>query len=474
MARFNKKTAETNRMENLAGGEAFIQSPKLEFVSILLTSFVKDQYYRSASDGLKRVKELMSAISDKEFLAKAAVYARTKFGMRSISHAVAAEIAGTVKGQEWTKNFFDKIVYRPDDMTEILAYYYTVYGKNEPNALRKGFANAFSRFDEYHLAKYKREGQEVSLVDVVNLVHPKHTEAISKLVKGTLKPADTWETKLSAAGKAETEEEKDELKGKAWADLIKEKKIGYFALLRNLRNILEQAPDLVDEACALLMDEKMIKKSLVLPFRFLTAGDELRKVNFEGTQKMIVALNEALEISVANVPRFEGKTLIALDVSGSMSGQPAEIARLFSAILLKANAGDADLIEFDNSAEYVTINPMDSLVTIAKSIGGARGGTDLGAPLEEANKKYDRIIYLSDMQGWVGHQAPTSELAAYKSRTGANPRIYSFDLQGYGTMQFPENNVYAIAGFSEKVFDVMKLLEQDRTALVKVIEKVEL
>jgi len=81
---------------------------------------------------------------------------------------------------------------------------------------------------------------------------------------------------------------------------------------------------------------------------------------------------------------------------------------------------------------------------------------------------------LSDMQGWVDYDVPTETFNEYKQRTGANPYIYSFDLQGYGTLQFPEQNVFAIAGFSEKIFDVMKLLEQDKNALINKIEEIEL
>jgi hypothetical protein len=79
------------------------------------------------------------------------------------------------------------------------------------------------------------------------------------------------------------------------------------------------------------------------------------------------------------------------------------------------------------------------------------------------------------MQGWqkssYGSSLPSSEFAAYKSRTKCNPRVYSFDLQNYGDMQFPEQGVFAIAGFSEKVFDIMEMLEQDKKALVKTIER---
>ena len=86
------------------------------------------------------------------------------------------------------------------------------------------------------------------------------------------------------------------------------------------------------------------------------------------------------------------------------------------------------------------------------------------------NKKYERCIILSDMQNWIGYNAPTEELKAYKEKYKCNPHVYSFDLNGYGTMQFPESQVCAIAGFSEKVFDVMKVLEQDKKALINTIK----
>src|SRR5258706_9690230 len=184
MARFNVSEQPTKTV-NLAGGEAYMQNPQLHFVSILLTSFVKDQYYRSADETLKEVSQLIDAIPDKKFAAKAAIYARTKYGMRSISHVVAAEIANRVKGEAWLKSFLDKVVYRPDDITEIMAYYKGISGKKQSHAMRKGFAAALGRFDAYKLAKYKGAGKSMSLIDVTNLTHPQHTEPIGQLIKGT-------------------------------------------------------------------------------------------------------------------------------------------------------------------------------------------------------------------------------------------------------------------------------------------------
>lgn len=478
MAKFNETAKGSSKTTNLAGGEAFKTSPKLELVSILLTSFVQDQFYRTGDETVSQLTNLIDQISDKTFPAKAAIYARNEFGMRSISHVVAGELASRVKGEQWTKSFYDQVVRRPDDITEILSYYLSKNGKPVPNSLKKGLAQAFGKFDAYQLAKYRAEGKDISLVDVVNLVRPKPTEknaeALKQLVAGTLKSADTWESKLSEAGqKAETDEDKDELKNQAWVELIKTKKIGYFALLRNLRNILEQSPESLPGALEMLVDEKLIKKSLVLPFRFLTALNVVADTNYNGAQSVLRALNLALDISVNNVPKFDGTTLIALDTSSSMRGQPSQIGALFASVLVKSNDG-ADLMSFSNDARYVTLNTADSTITVANSIPFLGGGTNFHSIFETANKVYDRVVLLSDMQAWIGYDSPAEAFNDYKKRTGANPRVYSFDLAGHGTMQFPEQNVYALAGFSEKVFDIMKLLEQDRNALVKKIEAIKL
>ncbi|MFA5431974.1 MAG: TROVE domain-containing protein [Candidatus Paceibacterota bacterium] len=473
MSRFNQ-TSEGTKTVNLAGGQAYTQTPELELVSILLTSFANDQFYKSANDTFDRLKELVK-VCDKQFVAQAAIYARKQFGMRSITHVVASELAKHISGEKWAKDFYSAIIYRPDDMMEIVSYHTSKNGKLT-NSIKKGFAKAFDKFDRYQLAKYRGEGKGFKLIDVVNLVHPtpteKNADAINALVKGELKSFDTWETELSKAGQiSTTEEEKADFKKDVWVKLIKENKLGYFALLRNLRNIIEQAPEVINEAIETLTNEAIIKKSLVLPFRFITAFEEIAKLN-DGkiVRTVLMALNKAVDIAVNNVPKFDGETLVVLDVSGSMSGKPAIIGSLFSAVLIKSN--NADFMVFADNAKYANVNPMDSTITIANSLCFASGGTNFRAIFNVANKKYDRVVILSDMQGWIGGYTPTAEFNQYKKMTGANPFVYSFDLNSYGSMQFPETNVFCLAGFSEKVFDIMKLMEQDKKALVNEIKKV--
>lgn len=481
MSRFNsvvKRMVPTT--VNVAGGKAFSESDKLEFISILLTSFLNDKFYESSNDTKSRLLSLISKISDKKFLAKASIYARTKFGMRTVSHVVAGEIAKAVKGEEWTKRYFDKIVYRVDDITEILAYFLSCYGKPIPNSLKKGLGLALGRFDSYAIAKYKGENHKVTLVDVINLIHPKPTEkngfAIGDLVNGTLKLKDTWESKLSEAGqKAETEEELSELKLDAWKDLILNKKIKYFALLRNLSNILEQAPELVDEVCNQLCNEDVIKKSLVLPFRFNIAYKLIdSKFDDKNSRKVLQALDKALDISCNNVPKFNGDTLVVLDESGSMTGKPSEIGSLFSAVLLKAN--NADFVKFASSAKYSKVNYSDSVLSITNNLldNFNGGGTNFPFIFTSLKRKYDRIIILSDMQGWMEDGAPSFEFNKYKQAFNCNPYIYSFNLNDYGSLMFPEEKVFCIGGWSEKIFDLMSLMEKGKNTLISEVEKIEL
>ena len=505
MAKFNlTKTPAKPSTVNLAGGNAYSQSAELELASILLTSFASDQFYRSAEDTFKRLKELIPQC-DKKFVAQAAIYARTEFGMRSITHVLGSEVAKYLSGEPWAKNFYERLIYRPDDMMETLSYHITHNGKI-PNSMKKGFAKAFDKFDTYSLSKYRAEGKEFKLIDVVNLVHPipteKNMEALQALVKGELRSTETWEAKLTQAGqKAENEEEKMELKKDAWKDLIKSKKIGYIALLRNLRNIYQQAPDCIKDACALLTDEKVIKKQLLMPYQFYLAYLEIEKLGTDSKLRMIAeAIGEALDIASSNVPKLDGESCVIFDASGSMDGLLSpkgtitrrQVASVFAAIMAKAN--NADIMIFGSRAAYVPFNRKDSITTIMKELdkhnrGGGYGwssrpatpvngaiqvehGTDFNATFNMMNKKYDRLFYFSDM----GHNfegTGNDGLKMYRKKFGADPYTYMFDLAGYGTSQFPQGKCYQLAGFSDKVFALISMLERDKNILVNTIKKIE-
>lgn len=497
MTKFNTQAITRNKTTNLAGGEAYTLTPELELVTFLLTSFVKDQYYKSEASVPKRVTELLGKVKP-DFAAKAAIFTRNEFNMRSISHIVAAELAEYAKGKPWAKSFYEKVVVRPDDITEILSYY---FGKGkaqkETNAMRKGLGAAFAKFDAYQLSKYRAEGKSISLVDAVNILHPRPSEkngdALAQLIAGKLSNQSTWETKLTQAGQAENADDVADLKGKAWTGLIKEGKLGYMALLKNLRNIITDAPEALDEALKQLADPERVKKSRVLPFRFYTAYQEIQKLGSAPARKTLSALSKALDASFANVPKFDGQTLVVVDHSGSMGegvGSMFQMGALFGVALAKSN--NADFMYFGDNAKYRdidldagTLSQLEVLDALnggsywGSSYNSARNGsgyvghgTNFQSIFTTANKAYDRIVIFTDCQAWMGNTNLGQN--QYKTRTGANPFIYTVDLAGYGSSQFGDSKAFHLAGFSEKIFDIMALLEQDKKALVRKIESVAL
>lgn len=517
MARFAQKKQSAAVAHNLAGGRAYKIDPKLELVSILLTSFVQDKHYRTADGEIARIREILEALPDLSFAAKAAVFARREFGMRSISHVVAGLLPSIAKARNLDSTsyggaaFYNAVVRRVDDVTETLAAYSSLNQQGVktksatpiPGAMKRGLASAFGRFDGYQLAKYRGTGKDWKLIDAVNLVHPKpspkNADALKALVAGTLRNSETWESKLSAAGNAG--KSKESKKQEAWKDLIKEGKLGQFALLRNLRNLLEQADEeTLNLALEQLVDQRRITSSLILPFRYYTAIKEIEAAYTapgDVRNKVLVALNTALELSMVAVPTLGGRTLVAIDHSGSMNSllsdksglQYIEVAALFGVVLAKSN--DADLMIFGDDAKYVSYNPADSTTTMARWIANdlnnhAYGrlhdtpyyvghGTSIPSVFARANKAYDRVIILSDMQTWGTAVAGGDVRTAHKTwckKMQCDPFIYTFDLSGYGTLSFPENKVLAIAGWSEKTLGIMEMLEQDRNALVNKIESV--
>lgn len=491
MSRFNKNKENTSKTTNLAGGEAYRTSKEFELVSILLTSFIKDDYYRTAKDTEEKLVKLVSEV-DAEFAAQAAVYARTVHGLRTPSHIVSAVLFAAnangfsrIGGESWNKSFLDKVIIRVDDALEIFSYYTeNVKVKSIAPSFKKGIAASLSKFDEYQLSKYKASNKKLKLVDLVNLVHPHPTErnalALKKLVKDTLRSTSTRQAVMSKIGREAVD--KEEAKKEAWTEMLHSGKYPYFDLLKNLRNILLQAPHELDHAIKLLTDEKAIKKSLVLPFRYISAAKSLvgLKADSALVRKLMSGISRAIDISLNNVPRFEGRTLVVVDHSGSMEGETRgdmslfEIGALLGSILAKSN--NADIVLFDDGASYVNFSTEDSTLSIVQTLKNVRGGggTNFHAIFSALNAKYDRIMIFSDMQGWVGYYSPVNVFNEYCKKYNANPFVYSVDLAGYGTTQFPGNKIFLMSGFSSKIFDTMKLYERDKNALLNEIRSIEL
>jgi 60 kDa SS-A/Ro ribonucleoprotein len=463
MSKFNQKTAGAPKTTNIAGGVAFSLSTKQELVHAVLTSFLKDEFYESGSDRADRIVGLAQSVAknDPSFLAKLAVYARQEFNLRSVSHLLLGELAKGHKGDSLTKDAIVAASPRPDDLAEIVAY----VGSPIPKQVKRGVRNAILKYTPFQLSKYKMEGKKVSLVDLFNVSHPKAQHATiaqqaawAKLLRGELKLEGAWESDVSGA-------DGQEEKTAAWESLVISKKIGYFALLRNLNNLIKSAVSFaaIDSACEMLVDKERILKSRVLPFRFLTAYQNVR-----GNRRLIDALMTAADIAVENVPVFDGAILIAVDQSGSMHPY-ADKAGMLAAALMKNNK-TSDCVAYGTEIRDLEIHSNTPVLETAQNMKGDMGGTDTGLVFKKAqaeNKKYDTIIILSDNEAWESDTQ--SAYNAYKLATGANPQIFAIDIAGYGTVDLKSEKVLHIAGFSEKIFDLMKVCKNSGD-LVSTIE----
>ena len=368
MAKFNeKKTVKQPESINFMNEKAFLLQPKEEFVSSIMTTFLSKEgsYYESSKEEVNRILSLLEKI-DPLFACKAAIYVRENGNMRSISHLLGAALAKYISGQEYAKRFYNKLIVRADDMSEIVSAYANLNGmglndlKKIPNSIKKGFKEALERLDAYQIDKYKMQNREVSLIDLVRLFHPKgnqkNAEAYKRLVNGE-SLADLYESKvlekeMTKAGqttKDATQEEKMEAKREAITAVLDNiKGMPVMNLLRNLRNILLYAPDKVNDACEQLTIEKKILNSRLLPFRFATAYAEIEKVMYADTEtkpttsivfeseeskqqvseskfnelkkNLLDAIEGAIEIACQNIPVLDGNCAILCDHSGSCRG----------------------------------------------------------------------------------------------------------------------------------------------------------
>ena len=368
MAKFNeKKTVKQPESVNFMGEKAFLLKAKEEFVSSIMTTFLSKEgsYYESSNEEVKRILSLLDKI-DPLFACKAAIYVRENGNMRSISHLLGAALAKHISGQEYAKRFYNKLIVRADDMSEIVSAYANLNGmslndlKKIPNSIKKGFKEALERLDAYQIDKYKMKKRNVTLVDLVRLFHPhatqKNAEAYKRLIEGksleglyTSKVLEKEMTKAGQITKAASEEEKVEAKREAIVSVLDNVKgIPIMNLLRNLRNIILYAPDKVDDACAQLRIQNKIVNSRLLPFRFATAYEEIEKIQYDDTkskptssivfeseetkqqvsesrfnelkQNLLDAIEGAIEISCQNIPELDGNCAILCDHSGSCRG----------------------------------------------------------------------------------------------------------------------------------------------------------
>lgn len=328
--------------------------------------------------------------------------------------------------------------------------------------------------------------KEMKLKDVLRIVHPKGSneeqgKLFQKIMKDALEVPYTWEVELSKNGQLPESERKS--KDVLWGELIASGKLGYMALLRNLRNIKEAGVGAatLDAVYKRLEDPEQVRKSKQLPFRFVNALNSVEQFH---DAKLTRALSRAVDASLGNLPQVGENVWIIIDCSGSMGGgygwgnsdrgnaTPIKTACLFAAALAKAN-GDAANVRvtmFSDSAKHVSVNTDDSVLSITeklmKNIYG--GGTNLQAALDLKGKlgfEPDTVVVLSDMQV---NMLSSRDVSALFDKNCVKVAI---NLNAYESTPLDENKGwYQLAGFSERLFDFIPAM-RDKQSVVKVLSK---
>lgn len=504
--KFNLERKQQPVITNHEGAEAYAMTPAMELYSTVVTASLSDQFYEGNAEKLNRIRLLM-AKNDPAFIAKLAVYAREKMYLRSIPMVLAVELARQHTGDGLVGKMVSRVVQRADEITELLAYYTLANKRQETKQLhklskqvQKGLSAAFNKFDEYQFAKYNRKAA-ITLRDALFIVHPKakdeaQQQLFNKIAKQELAVPFTWETQLSAAGqyKYDSPAAKTMAFKTIWEQLIDSGQLGYMALLRNLRNMLQAdiSAAHIQKVCDLLGDTQAVQRAKQLPFRFLAAYRELPAHG--ATAKLREALEKAVQASVCNMKGFDGNTkiVIACDVSGSMQRPVSAKSKVLAydiglmlGMLLQYKCDHVIAGMFGNYWKEVEMPGKNVLANVQEfykregEVGYSTNGHDVLRSLIKRNYKADKVMFFSDLQMWNSNGNPHADSfrqawADYKTRVAPAAKLYLFDLMGYGQapLNILENDVYLIAGWSDKVFDVLEALEKGQDALSKIEEVV--
>lgn len=438
------------------GARASVISSELQLRrSVLACMLWEDQFYEDGVAIGGRVRELMPKVSA-EKVAALAIEAREKMKLRHVPLLLVREMARLQTHRHLVAETLARVIQRADELSEFVALYWSEGRQPLSAQVKKGLAAAFPKFDEYALAKYNR-ANPVKLRDVLFLSHAKPMDEAQaavwkRLIADELTVPDTWEVALSSGAN----------KRMSWERLLEENKLGALALLRNIRNMLEVGVSGVTIADALAR----MKTERVLPFRFVAAANHNPALESEIESAMLKCLSAQ--------PRLAGKTILVVDVSGSMTGRlgrRSELSRMDAAaalailaremceeVAIYCTAGD-DLARVHATRLVPSRRGFalrDCIVKdTAKELGG--GGIFLVQCLDYIKKREktaDRIIVFTDEQDCDQKLNPASADAFGKHNYLVNVAAYR---NGIGYEKFVH-----IDGFSETVLDYIR--ESERSA----------
>lgn len=252
-----------------------------------------------------------------------------------------------------------------------------------------------------------------------------------------------------------------------WAALLV--KMPITAMIRNLPTmtrvgVLGNGPFLSEDEGHLvvsrLRDRERLRRGRVHPMQLLVAqktyeaGVGRSDRNWEPIPAIVAALEEAFYLSFETIEPSNKRTLVAIDVSGSMASPPpgipsctcSEIAAVMAMVSLRTepNAIVRGFSGYRNDATYSSfrfasssnqevgrlidlgITAKDSLKDAARKAQlGTGGGTDCSLPMiaaREGKWPVDTFQLLTDNETWAGNIHPTQALAQFRQSSGLDAR----------------------------------------------------
>ena len=504
---------------NDAGGRAYAFSPEHALAQYAVTGTVHNTFYATAEDQLSTVLALAGAVSP-EFVAKTALYCRTRGFMKDVPALLVAYLAKA--DVKLMSAVFPAVI----DNGKMLRSFVQIVrsgaiGRKSLGTAPKRAARTWFASRAPEVIFRQSTGQSPSMADVVKLVRPSPSLAsgekdtmrealygylIGKEVDTGALPANVraFEAFKAAAAAGQTGADAEanvpdvpfemltalSLTKGHWKQIARnmswtQTRMNLNTLLRN--GVLEDE-ELVRLVAARLANAGSIRRARVFPYQLLAA---FRAAGAEMPRAITVALEEALEIATENVPAVAGKLYICPDVSGSMTSSVTgyrkgatsavrcvDVAGLLAASLLRRNP-DAELLAFSDDVVKMPrpLNPRDTVMTNAQYLASLpSGGTACSAPLRHLNAKGakgDLVVYVSDNQSWADFArspgatytrgtAMAEEWERFRTRN-PDAKLALIDLQPNATTQVQTRaDVLNIGGFSDAVFELLSLFANGR------------
>ncbi len=506
-ARISGKLVPATDTCNAEQAPAYALPPRHALAQYAATGCFGRTFYATAAEQLSRVMELCASV-DPVFVAKTAVHAREQSYMKDSPALLCAWLS--LRSPELHEAVFTRVI----DNTRMLRTYVQIVRSGVVG--RKSLGTAPKRLVRDWLATRDEEylfrsstGQDPSLPDILKIVHPKPGQAQREAFYGYMLGRSHAASALPPLVlkferfKAGEELEAPDLPFTMLASLPLSKK-DWVGIARNApwqtlrmnlntfaRHGVFEEPGLAEELAARLRDAGAIAKARVFPYQLLAAF-----MNCDSAVPELVraALEDAMELAIANVPAIDGRVYVFPDVSGSMrspatgyrkgatsSVRCVDIAALVSAAVLRKNPG-AKVIAFEQAVVHVDLNPADSVMTNAEKLGSVGGGgTNCSAPLALLNQQRaagDLVIFVSDNESWVdaGRGRGTELMAEWQRFRERNPkaRLVCIDIEPNETTQAVEReDILNIAGFSDKVFENISLFAAGELSAGHCVEQIE-